>query len=506
MNLLEVFDSNVRKFQEKDYIRYNGSGISYRQTHLNSLKTAALLKKNGIREGDRVALFCYNSPSFIYTLLGAWRLGAVVVPVNHKLRARELDYILEDSGAKLLLFDAQLEPVVREMNRSIVKISTLGKVEGADEFEPAMEHSEPLEASDSCNPDSGMTAQLLYTSGTTGNPKGCVLTHQNVFFASQIAATGLTMTRDERTLVAMPVWHSSPLNNWLGGTTYIGGTVVLLREYHPVHFLETIQNEKVTLYFGAPVSYALPLKMVPGFTDYDLSSVRCWIYGGGPISTEMSRNLMTAYKSDKFYQVFGMTETGPTGMVLYPEEQIGKAGSIGRFCLPSVEIIVVDDDGQEIPNGSIGEIWIRAYSTMKEYYNNSVATKEAMTEDGWYKTGDLARKDEDGYLFIVDRKKDMIITGGENVYSKEVEDALMTHPQVEDAAVIGTPHHEWGETVTAVLVTKENAPVSLDELKEHLYDKVASYKIPKILHFTEVLPRNPSGKVQKFLLKEQFVK
>lgn len=506
MNLLEVFDSNVRKFQTKEYIRYNGTGISYTETYLNSLKTAGILKGYGIRKGDRIALFCYNSPSFIFMLLGAWRLGAVVVPVNHKLKARELDYILKDSGAKLLLFDAQLESVVRDIANVVTAISTVGKVAGTDEFEELLKTAAPLQTQDICRPDPGMTAQLLYTSGTTGQPKGCVLTHQNVFFASQIAATGLTMTREERTLVAMPIWHSSPLNNWLGGTTYIGGTIVLLREYHPVHFLETVQNEKVTLYFGAPVSYALPLKMVPDFKAYDLSSVRCWIYGGGPISAEMSRNLMTAYKSDKFYQVFGMTETGPTGMVLYPEEQIDKAGSIGRYCLPSVEISVVDDSGKEIPNGSVGEIRIRAYSTMKEYYNNPEATREAITEDGWYKTGDLARKDEDGYLFIVDRKKDMIITGGENVYSKEVEDALMSHPQIEDAAVIGTPHREWGETVTAVLVMKENAQISTDELKVYLQDKIASYKLPKILHFTDAFPRNPSGKVQKFLLKEQFIK
>lgn len=505
MNLLEVFDSNVRKFRSKDYIRYNESGFSYNETYLNSLKAAGILKSYGIRKGDRVALFCYNSPSFIFTLFGIWRLGAVAVPVNHKLKAKELDYILQDSGAKLLLFDAQLEAAVHGITGSVIRLSTIGKIDGVDEFESLIDKVAPLSESEVCPLDPEMTAQLLYTSGTTGNPKGCVLTHKNVFFAGQIAATGLTMTRAERTLIAMPIWHSSPLNNWLGGTTYIGGTVILLREYHPVHFLDTIVKEKVTLYFGAPVSYALPLKMVPNFSDYDLSSVRCWIYGGGPISAEMSRNLMTAYKSDKFYQVFGMTETGPTGMVLYPEEQIEKAGAIGKYSLPSVEIKVVDENEQEAPDGAVGEIWMRAYSSMKGYYNNPEATKEAITADGWYKTGDLARKDEDGYLFIVDRKKDMIITGGENVYSKEVEDVMMTHPEIEDAAVIGTPHEEWGETVTAVLVTKENAQISAEELKEFLSDRIASYKIPKIVHLTDVLPRNPSGKVQKFLLKEQFV-
>lgn len=504
MNLLEVFDSNVRKFQDKDYIRYNQQSFSYLQTAENSLKVAALLKERGITQGDTIALFCYNSPSFIFTLFGAWRLGATVVPVNHKLKAKELDYILKDSEAKLLLFDAQLSPVVSEISKSVLKISTLGKVEQTDELESLLETTNPLDKSEVAILSQETSAQLLYTSGTTGNPKGCVLTHKNVFFAAQIAATGLTMTRNERTLVAMPIWHSSPLNNWFGGTTYIGGTIILLREYHPAHFLETIQSEKITLYFGAPISYALPLKMIPNFADYDLSSVRCWIYGGGPISAEMSQQLSKAYKSDKFYQVFGMTETGPTGMVLYPEEQVEKAGSIGRYCLPSVEISVVDDNGKEIPNNAVGEIWIRAYSNMKAYHNKPEATKEVITKDGWYKTGDLAKKDQDGYLFIVDRKKDMIITGGENVYSKEVEDALMAHEQIDDAAIIGIPHPEWGETVAAILVTKDNSPVSIEEVKSFLEDKLASYKIPKIIHITDILPRNPSGKVQKFILKEKF--
>lgn len=502
MNLLEVFDSNVRKFKDKEYIRYEHTGISYDDTRYQSLQAARFLKEQGIGKGDKVALFCLNTPSFILMLFGIWRIGAVAVPVNHKLKAKELDYILQDADVKLLLFDEQLKEVVGELESKVAK-TPLGTLK--ESAESGMEKREPLPEKDICKLHPDMPAQLLYTSGTTGHPKGCELTHQNVFFAAQIAATGLTMTRNERTLIAMPIWHSSPLNNWFGGTTYIGGTVVLLREYHPIHFLEAIAEEKITLYFGAPISYLLPLKMIPDFSVYDLSSVRCWIYGGGPISAEVSRNLMKAYKSEKFYQVFGMTETGPTGIVLYPEEQIEKAGSIGKYALPSVEIKVMDENDRETRENEVGEIWIRAYSTMKAYYHQPEATKEAVTAEGWYKTGDLAKKDKDGYLFIVDRKKDMIITGGENVYSKEVEDVLMTHPGVEDAAVIGIPHPEWGETVTAVLVVKKDTEFDEEELKKWLSEKLAAYKIPRNYHFMEALPRNPSGKVQKFILKEQLL-
>ncbi len=294
---------------------------------------------------------------------------------------------------------------------------------------------------------------MLYTSGTTGRPKGCLLSHRAVTLAAITAALGLSITREERTLMAMPIWHSSPLNNWFGGTLYMGGTVVLLREYHPQHFLQAVQDEGVTLYFGAPVSYFAPLQMLPDFARYDLSSVRAWVYGGGPIGAEMARKLATAYRSDRFYQVYGMTETGPTGTTLYPEEQVERAGSIGRVALPGVDMRVVRDDGEDAGPGDTGEIWLRTGSVMDGYLHDAQATAAAFAPGGWYRTGDLARLDDAGYLFIVDRTKDMVITGGENVYSKEVEDAISAHPQVADVAVVGRPHPEWGETVIAHVVT-----------------------------------------------------
>ncbi len=505
MNLLEVFDANVRKFGDKDFIRFNGHGESYESVQLKTQKAAHLLQEQGVEAGDRIALFCYNSPSFIWVLLGAWRIGAAVVPVNHKLISKEIDYILNDAGVKLLLFDAQLANVVADLQVDVVKITTQGQVPGLIELEQVIDGIEPLTTGVDFSVDEDAIAEILYTSGTTGFPKGCVMSHKSVFMASQIAALGVSMQKDERTLIAMPLWHSSPLNNWFGGTLVVGGTVVLLREYHPLTFLETLQNEKITLYFGAPVSYSMPMKVIPNFSDYDLSSVRTWTYGGGPINEELSRQISKAYKYGGFYQVFGMTETGPIGMVLYPDEQVNKAGSIGKYPLPTVSIKVVDDNGEEVPNNAIGEIWMKAWSCMSGYYNNPEATAEAFTKDGWYKTGDIARKDEDGYLYIVDRKKDIINSGGENVYSKQVEDALLTHPEISDVAVIGTPHQEWGETVTAVVVAAEGANLTEEIIKEFLKPHLATYRIPKIYHFADVLPRTASGKVQKYVLKERFL-
>jgi feruloyl-CoA synthase len=311
---------------------------------------------------------------------------------------------------------------------------------------------------------------------------------------------GLSITRDERTLIAMPIWHSSPLNNWFGATLYVGGTVVLLREYEPRKFLETVQTEKVTFYFGAPISYTAPLQL-DDFDSFDLSSVRAWVYGGGPISIDVARRLAARYRSGHF-QVYGMTETGPVGTALYPEEQVAHAGSIGRSALPGVDLRLVREDGEDAVRGESGEIWMRGDSMMAGYLNDETATKAAFAEGRWYRTGDLARLDNDGYLFIVDRLKDMIITGGENVYSKEVEDALAQHPSIADVAVFAVPHESWGETVAAEIVTNPSETLTLEDVSRYLEGRLARYKIPRLVYFSERLPHTPTGKVQKFVLRE----
>jgi feruloyl-CoA synthase len=426
-----------------------------------------------------------------------------VVPVNHKLQAPEVQYILRHSGARAVLFDAALAPVLAGVDspaRRLCTESTEGAAPGALDFDAARAAAAPL-AQDDAPPAPGAIAEVLYTSGTTGQPKGCLHSHQGVALAAITAALALSVTREERTLIAMPIWHSSPLNNWFGATLYMGGTVVLLREYHPQHFLQTVQDEGVTLYFGAPVSYLAPLQRVPDFARYDLSSVRAWVYGGGPIGAETARQLAAAYRSERFYQVYGMTETGPVGTTLYPEEQVERAGSIGRVALPGVDLRVVKPDGTDAAPGETGEIWLRCASAMAGYLDDPEATRAAFAPGGWYRSGDLARLDGAGYLFIVDRMKDMIVTGGENVYSKEVEDALAAHPGVADVAVFGRPHPEWGETVVARIVPRPGEAPTPEALAAYLAPRLARYKIPREFAFTDALPRTPTGKLQKYLLR-----
>nr|WP_175802294.1 AMP-binding protein [Burkholderia anthina] len=498
MNLVAALDRAARATPDKPFLIHDDTTITYAAARERSHRAAAVLSALGVAAGDRVAAMCLNTPAFVDLMFGAWRLGAAFVPVNHKLQAPEVDYLLEHSGSKVILFDAALAPVLSRVIHPARRLVTEGSADGVPDFDAmraAMDGIAGIEPAD------GDVAQVLYTSGTTGRPKGCVHSHRTVTFAAMAAALATGIGRNERTLMAMPIWHSSPLNNWFGGTLYAGGTVVLLREYHPLRFLQAIERERVTLYFGAPVSYTLPLDTIDRFAAFDLSSVRAWLYGGGPIGAAQAERLARAYRSNAFFQVYGMTETGPAGTTLYPDEQIAKAGSIGRQGGPGVDLRVVRSNGADALPGDTGEIWLKADSMMLGYLDDDTATRAAFAPGGWYRTGDIARIDQDGYLFIVDRLKDMIVTGGENVYSKEVEDVLGAHPGIAEAAVVGVPHPDWGETVVAHVVLRAGTAPDADALRAFCGERLAAYKIPREFVFAETLPRTPTGKLQKFLLR-----
>lgn len=497
MNIISLFDGNVRKYPQKAFLRYAGVTYTYAEIQDLSLRAASVMAQRGVSSGDRVAMMCLNTPGFVIAMLGAWRIGAAVVPVNHKLQAPEVDYMLDHGGVKLAIFDGALAGVASRLTHCAEQLSTGSELPGRASFDELVAAATPFEGAP---PSEDQVAEVLYTSGTTGRPKGCLMSHRAVCACAATTAVAFLMTRDERTLIAMPLWHSSPLNNWMLGTLYIGGTLVLLREYEPQAFLQTVQDERVTLYFGAPVSYMLPLQKGLKIADFELDSVRAWIYGGGPIGADTARQLAAAYCSDNFYQAFGMTETGPAGTVLYPHEQIAKAGSIGRVSMPGVDMKVIRSDGHEARTGEIGEIWLKAESMMSGYLDAPESTAEAVI-DGWYRTGDLARMDDDGFLFVVDRSKDMIVTGGENVYSKEVEDVLIAHPSVKDVAVVGRPHPEWGETVVAFVVLNPQAALDTASFNDFLASRLARYKIPRQYVAREFLPRTPTGKLTKVALR-----
>ncbi|UEA57374.1 AMP-binding protein [Gordonia otitidis] len=499
MDILAAFDSAATKFPTKEVlITGEGDSLTYAELVDQSRRAATVFAGHGLTSGDRIALMCYNTTGFVIAMLGAWRVGATIVPINHKLAPPEVAHIIGHSGSSLLVVDGSLHAGTEGIDVSIMTTDT--SVPDVPHLEDAVAAATPLPAAEQAQLADDTIAEILYTSGTTGLPKGCVHTHRTVTLTAMTAVIGLSMTRDERLLMSVPIWHASPLNNWLLGTLYVGGTVVLQREYHPVKFLDTAAAQRITLCFGPPVIYTTALNSVPDFADYDLSSARAWLYGGGPIGPEVAQRLAAGYRSDNFFQVYGMTETGPVGSVLYPDEQVSKAGSIGRVGLPGVDVRVVSASGENARANQVGEIWIRSATTMIGYLDDPEATRAAIDADGWYHTGDLARVDDDGYLFIVDRTKDMIITGGENVYSKEVEDALTAHPAIAEAAVVGRPHPEWGQTVIAHLVRIDGADDVPEDLTTFLADRLARYKIPREFHVAQSLPRTPTGKIQKHLI------
>lgn len=498
MNLVEMLHRNARVFGEKPALRYGGNSISFAELAEEAARAAGWLRAQGVAKGDRVAVMSLNTPAFVTAFYGALQAGAAVVPINHKLTAPETDYILKHSGANVFLFDGALAKVARSLSAGVVQASLDSPAGGVPHFDAELKETAPAEP---VSLDETDLAQILYTSGTTGKPKGCMHTHRTVIAAGITGALVVKIDAGDRMLMAMPIWHSSPLNNWFLGAQYVGATTVLLREYHPLHFLQTVQDERCTVYFGAPISYIMPLSMIPNFADFDLSAMRAWIYGGGPIAADTAKKLQNAYGSANFYQVYGMTESGPTGTTLFPNEQLNHAGSIGRRPLPGADLRVVDLNGREVEPGGVGEIWLKADSMMTGYLDDPDATAAAF-DGSWYKTGDVARMDSEGYLFIVDRMKDIIVTGGENVYSKEVEDAIAAHPDVVEAAVIGRPHHEWGETVTAKVVLGAEATLTEAALQEFLGERLARYKIPRSMEFVAELPHTPTGKIKKYELRE----
>ena len=505
MNLISMFDESASRWPTKTLLHCGDEAFSYAQIQALSRRAAQVLRDRGVGQGDRVALMCFNTPYFLIGVLGALRLGAVIVPVNHKLQKPEVEFILRHSAARLCIIDVALGPLAQRIETEACLLGT-GDAAGAadvgfDHFDTLVQRTEAGELPAPVGDEA--LAQVLYTSGTTGQPKGCLHSHRAVFTTALVCAAALSMTHNDRMLIAMPIWHAAPLNNWTFGTLLMGGTLVFLREYAPRGFLEAIARHRVTLTFGAPIALLAPLELAD-FDRHDLGSMRLWIYGGGPLGEDMAKRLMQRYRTTQFMQVYGMTEMGPLGTALFPEDALRKAGSIGRSSLPGVQVRLVAEDGSATPAGQVGEIQLRSEAAMRGYLNDAEATRAAYTPDGWYRSGDLARVDEDGYYYVVDRLKDLITTGGENVYSKEVEDALSPHPDLADVAVIGRPHPDWGETVVAVIVPRPGRQPDAEALKAFLADKLARYKIPRDYVCVDTLPRTPSGKLQKHLLRQDI--
>ncbi|WP_353109052.1 AMP-binding protein [Gordonia sp. (in: high G+C Gram-positive bacteria)] len=502
MHLTAVLERAARIAADKPALISDDHEITFGQLLDRSKRAAAVFIDAGVRPGDRVAVMAFNTPGFVVAAFGAWFAGATLVPVNHKFAAPEVEYTIGHSRASLGVVDGTL--VSTTLGTGITWLTTDSTAAGVGDFDALVAAATAV--SGPVDDDVDTPAQILYTSGTTSSPKGCVHTHRGLSTVAPLIATTLGFTSDERFLLAMPIWHAAPLNDWLLTMISLTATTVLMREYDPAAFLPTVERHRITAFFGSPIAYLLPVQLADAgrldLAECNLSSVRAWLYGGASLGEHTARRLIEAYRSDRFFQVYGMSETGPVGTALYPHEQTTKAGSIGRGGMYGVDLRVVDAGGVDQTAGGTGEIWLRADTRMVGYLDNPEATAAAFAGP-WFRTGDVARIDDDGYLYIVDRLKDVIIVGGENVHSQEVEEVLRGHPRVADVAVIGRPHPEWGETVVAACVSTDGVDVTVGEVRDFLADRLARYKIPREVVMVDALPRNPSGKIVKHVLRDR---
>ena len=492
------FAARAKRSPTRRALTFEGVTWTFEEMQGRIDRLASHLRRGGVCHGDRVAFLGLNQPAFFTTLFAAARLGAIFVPLNFRLTGPELAFIIGDAGVHTLVADAQHRSVIDSI-RSEVPIRRFLCEEPSQGWERLDAEVERL--GDAERVDADEVALIMYTSGTTGLPKGAMLTHGNLWWNNANQMHLVDIVEDDVTLVVAPLFHIGGLNVTALVTWQKGGQVVLHRAFDPAACLEDIPRHGVTTMFGVPAMF-LFMSQQPGFNDADLSSLRVLICGGAPVPEPLIK--LFNGRGIPIQQGYGLTETSPTLSFLSPEFALEKVGSAGRPPLLT-DLRLVAEDGSVITAPHVnGEVCAKGPNVMKGYWNRPDATAAAIDAEGWFHTGDVGYVDEDGFLYIADRVKDMVITGGENVYPAEVESALHEFPGLSDVAVIGLPDERWGEAVVAVVVPRDGADVTLEQLRAFAGDRLARYKLPTRVEQVDVLPRNPAGKILKFELRARF--
>jgi long-chain acyl-CoA synthetase len=489
MNLAENLTKTAAEHPDAVAIKLDDAELPYKHLDAAASGLANLLADRGVEPGDRVGIMLPNVPYFPVTYYGALRRGAVVVPMNVLLKGREVGFYLSDSGAKLLFawhdFADAAETGAQEAGAELILVKP-------GEFEELIgryEHS--FETVDRADDD---TAVILYTSGTTGTPKGAELTHANLARNVEVFSDFTEIGPDSVVLGALPLFHSFGQTCGLNAAVRAGACLTLIPRFDPGKALEIVDRDRVTVFEGVPTMYAAMLNH-PERDSYDTSCLELCASGGSAMPVEVMKAFEDAFDA-KVLEGYGLSETSPVASFNHPDRE-RKPGSIGTP-IDGVEMKLVDDEGNDVTGtDEVGEIAIKGHNVMKGYWNRPDATDEVMIGDGWFRTGDMAKVDEDGYFFIVDRKKEMIIRGGYNVYPREIEEVLYEHPAVAEAAVVGVPDDKMGEEVGAAVVLKEGQDVSADELRDFVKEHVANYKYPRRIWFPDELPKGPTGKILK---------
>ncbi len=491
----DILRRSAARHPDRVALRFAGREWTYAGLDAAVTRAAAHLLSLGLEQGDRVAAYGKNSDAFLIGFLACARAGLVHVPVNYNLVGDELAYLLEQSGSRVVLADPSLAERVAETTAEPERVVALRDADGSllDTAREGELLDLDVEVSDTD------LAQLLYTSGTTSRPKGAMMTHRALVHEYLSCVVNLDLSADDAPLHVMPLYHSAQLHVFLMPWLAVGATNTVLETPDPTEILRRLADDRHGAFFAAPTLW-VALANHADFAHRDLSALRKAYYGASIMPVPVLNRLREAWPQLGFYNCFGQSEIAPLATVLRPEEHDERPDSAGRPVL-FVEARVVDPDGNDVAPGEQGEIVYRSPQLATGYWNKPEETEEAF-RDGWFHSGDLVRVDEEGYLYVVDRIKDVINTGGVLVASREVEDALYTHPGVAEVAVVGLPDDRWIEAITAVVVPKGD--VSADELLAHAKASLSGFKVPKAVHFVDDLPRNASGKILKRELREQL--
>jgi fatty-acyl-CoA synthase len=497
--LADLLRRTAKRFPNKTAIICGDTRWSYAEFDAVCDALAAGLAARGVGKGARVAILSRNSHAFAALRFALARLGAVLVPINFMLKPEEAAFILKHAGAEMLATDTGLAEVARTAAALDTKVRELiwlpseektAPTPGMIAFEELLSNAAPPEV----DLTGGDIAQIVYTSGTESLPKGAMLTHDAVIWQYVSCVADANIATDDLALHALPLYHCAQLDVFLGPAIYVGSTNVITAKPTPDNLLPLIERHRVTSFFAPPTVW-ISLLRSPLFDSTDLSSLQKGYYGASIMPVEVMREMAERMPKVRLWNLYGQTEIAPLATMLGPDDQLRKPGSCGRAAL-NVETRVVDDRMRDVEPGAIGEIVHRSPHLMLGYFHDDERTKAAF-EGGWFHSGDLATIDADGYIYVVDRKKDMVKTGGENVASREVEEMIYQLPQVSEVAVIGVPHPRWVEAVVAVVVVKAGQSLSKEAVHAHCAAHLAHFKVPKDIVFADALPKNPSGKLLK---------
>ncbi|MBM7649665.1 fatty-acyl-CoA synthase [Bacillus ectoiniformans] len=511
----EVIEWSAHNYPDKPALIYREKNQQFTFSELDALvnRFASALMQLGVKKGDTVSTFLYNTSEFVVALFASAKIGAVFNPINYRLTASELQFIVNDARTKVLLYEKSTEEIVRDAIQLGVNVDHYiftdeGTPEGSLDF------NELTNKGDTTEPEVLVTEDdiyiMMYTSGTTGRPKGVVHSHRDMIHHNFLMIECMGLNKEDIGLSVAPLNHTAELHTSFLPRVMVAATNIIMHHFEAERVMEALEAEKVTHLFAAPTMVNMLLN-VKNFEKYDLSALRLLGYGGASMAPVLIERFQEK-TSAALVQMYGTTEMGPVMSVLYADDQLRKAGSAGKAILThQLKIARLQEDGSptdpkdECQIGETGEILVKGPCMMNGYYNRLEATEKALAY-GWYHTGDMGYKDEEGYIWIKDRMDYMINSGAENVYPREVEDRLLEHPEVLEAAVIGKPDSEWGHVVVAFVVGKEGSQLTKEKLDQFLLDgkRLAKYKRPREYHMVASLPKTTSGKLQKFVLVNQL--